>query len=155
MTAALVTAVALGAIGLSASAVLGLRGSTETAWHISLGFFSAMVTLLAHSMMMFYLLGRGKAVKDAMAEGHLTGDYDRRIAVARKPAFSVGVLAMAVTMMAAIIGASADTGLVSPSVHAIVGYGAIVCNLAALRVEVTALSKSARVVEEVDRLLCS
>jgi len=25
-----------------------------------------MVTLLAHSMMMFYLIGKGKAVKDAM-----------------------------------------------------------------------------------------
>jgi len=31
-----------------------------------------MVTLLAHSMMMFYLIGKGKAVKDAMAEHSVT-----------------------------------------------------------------------------------
>ena len=54
-----------------------------------------MVTLLAHSMMMFYLIGKGKAVKDAMAENNLTGDYYRRIAAARKPVFSIGTYAMA------------------------------------------------------------
>ena len=37
--------------------------------HITLAIFSTMLTLLAHSMMMFYLIGKGKAVKDAMAEG--------------------------------------------------------------------------------------
>jgi hypothetical protein len=46
-----------------------------------------MITLLAHSMMMFYLIGKGKAVKDAMAEHQVAGDYYRRIASARKPVF--------------------------------------------------------------------
>ena len=55
-------------------------------------------------MMMFYLIGKGKAVKDAMAEHSVTGDYYRRIAAARKPVFSIGTLAMAATMVAAIIG---------------------------------------------------
>ena len=43
-------------------------------------------------MMMFYLIGKGKAVKDAMAEHHVTGDYYRRIAAARKPVFSIAHL---------------------------------------------------------------
>ena len=34
-----------------------------------------------------------------MAEHHVTGDYYRRIAAARKPVFSIGTLAMAVTMV--------------------------------------------------------
>ena len=37
-----------------------------------------------------------------MAEHHVTGDYYRRIAAARKPVFSIGTLAMAVTMVTAI-----------------------------------------------------
>jgi len=45
--------------------------------------------------MMFYLIGKGKAVKDAMTEHSVTGDYYRRIAAARKPVFSIGTLAMA------------------------------------------------------------
>jgi hypothetical protein len=157
VSAALLTAVGVGLLGLIASTVLGLRagGGADISRHISYGFFSTMVTLLAHSMMMFYLIGKGKAVKDAMSEGHLTGDQYRRIAAARKPVFSIGTLAMAVTMTAAIMGASVDTGVLPPIVHAMIAYGAIACNLAAVRTEIAALSESARVVDEVNRLLSS
>jgi len=154
MAQALLTAVGIGLLGLVSAAVLGLRG-TDVGRHISFGFFSTLVTLLAHSMMMFYLIGKGKAVKDAMAEGGLTGDHYRRIAMIRKPVFSVGTLAMSVTMVAAILGASVDTGVLPPIVHAMIAYGAIVCNVAALRVEISALAESSRIVDEVNHLLGS
>ena len=134
--------------------MLGLQG-TDVGRHISFGFFSTMVMLLAHSMMMFYLIGKGKAVKDAMTEGGLTGDQYRRIALARKPVFSVGTLAMALTMVAAILGASVDTGVLPSMVHAMIAYGAIVCNVAALKVEISALAESSRIVDEVNHLLGS
>jgi hypothetical protein len=151
---ALLTAIAIGLVGLISAAVIGLRG-TDVARHVSFGFFSAMLLLLAHSMMMFYLIGKGKAVKDAMAEGGLAGDYYRRIALARKPVFSVGTLAMAVTMIAAILGASVDTGVLPSIVHAMIAYGAIACNVAAIKVEIGALTASARIVDEVNHLLGS
>jgi hypothetical protein len=151
---ALVTAVGLGLVGLVATAVMGLRG-LDLSRHISFGIFSTMVTLLAHSMMMFYLIGKGKAVKDAMAEGHLMGDHYQRIALARKPVFSIGTLAMAVTIVTALMGASVDTRMLPPFVHALVSYGAIACNLAAAKIELDALGQSNRVVDEVNRLLGS
>ena len=114
-----------------------------------------MVTLLAHSMMMFYFIGKGKAVKDAMAEGHLTGDHYRRIAVARKPVFSIGTISMAVTMTAAILGGGVDTGVLPQVVHATIAYLAIAANVAALKVELDALGESSRIVDEVNRLLGS
>ena len=152
MAQALLTSVGIGLLGLITAAVFGLRG-TDIAHHISFGFFSTMILLLAHSMMMFYLIGKGKAVKDAMAEGGLTGDQYRRIAVARKPVFGIGTLAMAVTMVAAILGASVDTHVLPPIVHAMLAYGAIACNVAAAKIEMTALAESARIVDEVNRLL--
>ena len=152
MAQALLTAVFIGLIGLVTTAIFGLRG-TDVSRHVSYGIFSTMVTLLAHSMMMFYLIGKGKAVKDAMAEHNVTGDYHRRIAAARKPVFSIGTFAMAVTMVTAIMGASVDTGVLPPMVHAMIAYGAIACNLAAIRVEITALTESGRIVDEVNRLL--
>ena len=152
MAQALLTAVFIGLAGLVTTSVLGLRG-TDISRHISYGIFSTMVTLLAHSMMMFYLIGKGKAVKDAMAEHSVTGDYYRRIALARKPVFSIGTLAMAVTMVAAIMGASVDTGVLPPIVHATIAYGAIVCNLAAVKIEIAALLESSRIVAEVNRRL--
>ena len=154
MAQALLTAVALGTFGQVAAAVVGLLGG-DLARHITFGIFSTMVTLLAHSMMMFYLIGKGKAVKDAMAEGGLTGDFFRRIAVARKPVFSIGTLAMALTMTTAILGASVDTRVLPPIVHAMIAYAAITANVAAAKIEIDALSESSRVVGEVNRLLGS
>jgi hypothetical protein len=154
MAQALLTAVGIGLLGLVSAAVLGLLG-TDVGRHISFGFFAALILLLAHSMMMFYLIGKGKAVKDAMAEAGLAGDQYRRIAIARKPVFSVGTLAMAVTIVAAILGASVDTGVLPPIVHAMIAYGAIACNLAALKIEVSALTESSRIVDEVNHLLGS
>jgi hypothetical protein len=152
MAQALVTAIGIGLFGLGATAYYGFMG-TDVARHISYGIFSTMVTLLAHSMMMFYLIGKGKAVKDAMAEGNLTGDYYRRIAVARKPVFSIATYAMAATIVAALLGASVDTGVLPPIVHGMLAYGAIAMNLAALKIELDALTASSRIVDEVNRLL--
>ncbi|OLC85011.1 MAG: hypothetical protein AUH72_00105 [Acidobacteria bacterium 13_1_40CM_4_65_8] len=144
----------IGLAGLVTTTVLGLRGA-DISRHVSYGIFSTMITLLAHSMMMFYLIGKGKAVKDAMAEHHVTGDYYRRIAAARKPVFSIATLAMAVTMTAAILGASVDTGVLPPMVHAMIAYGAIACNLAAVKIEVAALTASSQIVDEVNLLIGS
>ncbi len=152
MAQALLTAVLLGLGGLVATVVIGLQ-ATDVARHISFGIFSTLITLLAHSMMMFYLIGKGKAVKDAMAEHSLTGDYFRRIALARKPVFSIGTLAMALTMVTAILGASVDVQVLPPIVHGTIAYGAVACNLAALKIEIDALSTSSRIVDEVNRHL--
>ena len=154
MAQALLSAVGIGLVGLVATTIFGLRG-TDIPRHISFGIFSTLVMLLAHSMMMFYLIGKGKAVKDAMAEGGLTGDQYRRIARVRRPVFSVGTLAMAVTMVAAILGASVDTGVLPSMVHAMIAYGAIACNFAAFKIEIAALTESSRIVDEVNRLLGS
>jgi hypothetical protein len=160
---ALLTAVGIGLIGTVVTAVFGLTstGGAEVSRHAAFGIFSTLITLLAHSMMMFYLIGKGKAVKDAMADaGYGTPDdryraYVGRIAAARRPVFSMATVAMAVTMAAAILGASVDTGVLPAGVHAFVSYAAVVANGAALKVEIDALSASGRVVDEVNQLLGS
>ena len=138
MAQALFTAIVIGFIGLVATAIYGLAG-IDISRHIRFGIFSAMLLLLAHSMMMFYLIGKGKAVKDALTEGgYPVGDpryktFVARISLARKPVFSIGTLAMIVTMIAAIMGAGVDTGTLPPMIHAMMAYGGIACNLAAIR----------------------
>ena len=154
MAQALLSAVGIGLLGMAAAVVLGLRGS-DISRHISFGIFSTLVILLAHSMMMFYLIGKGKAVKDAMAEHNVTGDYYRRIAAARKPVFSIGTFAMAATMVTAILGASVDTGVLPAIVHGMLAYGAIACNLAAAKIEIDALTASSRIVDEVNSKISS
>ena len=154
MASALLTGVFLGITGLVTAAVFGLQG-TDVSRHILFGFFATMITLFAHSMMMFYLIGKGKSVKDAMAEHHITGDYYQRIASARKPVFSIGTYAMVATMIAALVGASVDTKVLPPIVHAWIAYGAIFCNLAAAKIEIAAVTAASRIVDEVNRQILS
>jgi hypothetical protein len=149
MAQALLSAVGIGLVGMLAAVFFGLRG-TDVSRHVSFGIFSTLIILLAHSMMMFYLIGKGKAVKDAMAEYNVTGDYYQRIKAARKPVFSIGTYAMAATMVAAILGASVDTGVLPPIVHGMIAYGAIACNLAAVKIEMDALAATSRIVDEVN-----
>jgi hypothetical protein len=155
MAAALVTAILTSLAGIATATYLGLTATSNTvlSQHISIGFFSALITLLAHSMMMFYLLGKGKAVREAAAERGLSKEYERRIALARKPVFSVATLAMMATMATAIVGASVDTGVLPSGVHALLAYSSLALNLGALRIEINALTESSRVVDEVNRLL--
>jgi hypothetical protein len=155
MAAALLTAILASLAGIAAAIYLGLTADNNLALaqHISIGFFSALITLLAHSMMMFYFLGKGKAVREASAEGGLSREFERRIALARKPVFSIGTLAMIATMATAIVGASVDTGVLPSGVHAVLAYSSLALNLGALRIEISALSESSRVVDEVNQLL--
>jgi hypothetical protein len=158
---ALVTTVGIGLIGIIAAAIFGLTASDTSAIsrHVTFGIFSTLIILLAHSMMMFYLIGKGKAVKDALVEGGHPADqptyrqFVSRISLARRPVFSWGPFAMLLTMAAAILGASVDTGVLPPTVHSMLAYGAVACNMATLKIEIDALAKSSQVVDEVNRLL--
>jgi hypothetical protein len=155
MSAALLTATLVSLSGVAFATYLGVAGAGDASLsrHISVGFFSAMMTLLSHSMMMFYLIGKGKAVREAAQEGGLSGEYAARIALLRKPVFSIGTIAMVLTMSTAILGASVDTGVLPAGVHGLLAYSALLANIGALRVEIAALTESGRIVSEVNRLL--
>jgi hypothetical protein len=155
MAAALLTAVLASIAGLGTAAYLGLTFTSSglLAQHISIGIFSTMLTLLAHSMMMFYFLGKAKAVREASAENGLSTAFERRIAMVRKPVFSIATLAMIVTMITALVGAGVDTGALPVGVHSVLAYSCVALNLGALRVEINALTESGRVVAEVNQLL--
>ncbi len=155
MSAALLTAIFASVAGIATAIYLGLTATNNAmlGQHISIGIFSTMITLLAHSMMMFYFLGKGKAVREAAAEGGLSAEFERRIAVARRPVFSIALFAMLATMITAIVGASVDTGVLPTGVHAVLAYSCLALNLGALRVEIVALIESGRVVSEVNQLL--
>lgn len=155
MAAALLTGIFASLAGMIAAIYLGLTWTSNgmLGQHISIGIFTTMIALFAHSMMMFYFLGKGKAVREAAAEGGLSSEYERRIAIARKPVFSIATLAMVATIVTALAGASVDTGVLPSGVHGMLAYTCLALNVFALRVEITALTESGRVVAEVNQLL--
>ena len=155
MAAALLTAVISAVAGIGLAVYLGLTAASSAVLsrHITVGLFSTMICLLSHSMMMFYFLGKGKAVREAAEEGGLSKEFEHRIAVLRKPVFSIGTLAMVATIITALIGASVDTGVLPAGIHGVAAYSCLALNFFALRAEISALTGSGRVVAEVDRLL--
>ena len=155
MAAALLTATTLSIVGLAVSVVLGhlAHAPSEVLRHVSLAVFVTMMTLLSHSMLMFYLIGKGKAVREAATAGELSGDFAAAISNARKPVFSLAMVAITLTIMAAVIGAGVDTGALPTGFHTLLAYFAVLCNVATLRAEYVALVTCARVVDKVNRLL--
>ena len=155
MAAALITGTFLGLAGLAYSTILGFTStsSADIFRHTSFGIFSTLVTLLAHSMTMFYLIGKGKAVREAVTDGGLSPELYGTVARVRRPVFSVATVAMALTMTTAIVGGGVDTDVIPAGVHSVLAFSAIVANILALRTEVIAMLSSARVVAEVDHLL--
>jgi len=154
MAAALVTLTALSIIGITAAFVVAFGASqVDTSVHVLLGVFATMLNLLAHSLMMFYLIGKGKAVREAVTEAALAGDYVQRISRLRAPVFSRATLAMAITMTAAIMGASVDVRVMPAWPHALLAAAGIATQLHAFVTEVNALTGSARVVDEVNQRL--
>ena len=157
MAAALITGTLLGLVGMIYAAVVGYTaaGSADVFQHTSFGIFSTFLLLLSHSMTMFYLIGKGKAVREAVAEGNLSAELYARVARARKPVFSIATIAMLITMLAAILGGGVDTGVLPAGIHALIALSAVVANGMALRTEVSAMMSSTRVVEEVNALLAA
>ena len=151
MAAALLTLTALSIAGIAASFVLAFRDGATS--HVGIAIFATMLNLLAHSFMMFYLIGKGKAVREAASEGGLQGDYYRRVARLRAPVFSRATLAMGVLMAAAILGASVDVGVLSPVPHAALAACAFAAQMYTFITEVKALTGTARVVDEVNHAL--
>jgi hypothetical protein len=153
MSAALITVSVLSLAGLLVSFALGYAAATpdEILGHATLAIFVTLVTLLAHSMTMFYLIGKGRAIRDAVTEGGLVSDAAARVSALRGPVFKLATLAMASTMLTAILGGGVDTEVVPPAVHALLAMLALALSVAALRAIVHALSESSRIVDEVNR----
>jgi hypothetical protein len=151
MAAALLTLTALSILGIATS--FGLAFAESDATHVGIALFATMLNLLAHSFMMFYLIGKGKAVREAVGEAGLDHEYYRRVARLRAPVFSRATFAMAILMAAAIVGASVDVGVMSSVPHALLAALALASQLYALIAEVNALSGTARVVDEVNARL--
>lgn len=155
MSAALLTAIVTSVGALAFSFVLGYAADTNAAIlrHTSLSIFATLITLLSHSFTMFYLIGKGKAVREAAAEANLSPEYGAAIARARRPVFGTATLAIALTMVTAILGGGVDTGALPAGVHALFAASCLAANVYALRVEFIALSASARIVRDVNAQL--
>jgi hypothetical protein len=155
MAAALLTAAFLSVAGLIVSHVLGLIANDTAGLlrHTTAAIFATMLTLLTHSMMMFYFIGKGKAIREAVTESNLSREFVVEISQARKPVFSIATFAMLLTIAAGLVGGGVDVGSMPAGLHQVLAWSAVAANVAAVRVEMRAMATGSRIVAEIDRLL--
>ena len=157
MSAALITATLLSVVGLFVSFALGYVAASpdDVLRHATLAIFVTLITLLAHSMTMFYLIGKARAIREAVTEGELTTDAVARVSALRRPVFKLATIAMGLTMFAAIIGGGVDTGVIPSGIHSLLAMSALAASVMALRAIVHALNESSRIVKEVNEELAA
>ena len=88
-----------------------------------------------------------------MTEYGLGGDYVTRVSQIRAPVFTRATMAMTITMVAAIIGASVDVQVLPSWPHATIALVAVAVNFYALLSEISALRGSSLIVNEVNKRL--
>jgi hypothetical protein len=157
MGRALLIVGAMATLGVVATAVLGyLLGSpTDPSLprHVLVGLASSLLLLFSHCWIMFYLIGTGKAIKDAVKEHGLDPAFAEETKRFKNASYPWLMLAMALVMAAFILGGGVATGAVPLWIHHVLFYAAVLAQVYALWVEQRVLGDNERLMAEVDRRL--
>ncbi|MGH9464672.1 MAG: hypothetical protein ACRD0X_03430 [Thermoanaerobaculia bacterium] len=144
----------LGTAGLIAAGVVGYRlpggGLTN---HLLLGLVASLLILFSHCWILFYLVGTGKAVKDAVRAHGLSADLvaaTRRFKHQSNPWM---LLAMLLVMATFVVGGGVQTKVVSSWVHHALFCAALPAQLFTLVIEHRVLGANHRLLTDLDHHL--
>jgi hypothetical protein len=146
-------------LGVVATAVLGylLSAPTDPSMprHVLVGLASSLLLLFSHCWIMFYLIGTGKAIKDAVKEGGLDPAFAEETKRFKNESYPSLMLAMGMVMATFILGGGVATGSIPKWVHHALFYAAIVVQCWSLWIEWRVLTDNERLMTEVDRRLAA
>ena len=147
----------MGTLGVAATAVLGYLLSAPTdpemPRHVLVGLASSLLLLFSHCWIMFYLIGTGKAIKDAVKEGGLDPAFAEETKRFKNSSYPSMMLAMGLVMATFILGGGVQIGSLPKWVHHALFYAAILVQCWSLRIEWRVLTDNERLMAEVDRRL--
>ncbi len=121
--------------------------------HLALALASSLLLLFSHCWIMFYLIGTGKAIKEAVADHDLDADLIERTKEFKNRSYGLLMLAMGVTMAAFILGGGVYTRVIPPWAHHGLFYLALLTQVRALVVERAVLVENDRLMVSIDRRL--
>src|SRR6185295_18588083 len=150
---------AMATLGVVASAVLGYLLSSPTdadmPRHVLVGLASSLLLLFSHCWIMFYLIGTGKAIKDAVREHGLDPAFVEETKRFKNASYPWMMLAMALVMATFILGGGVATGSLPSWIHHVLFYTAVPAQGYALWIEQRVLADNERLMAEVDRHLAA
>jgi 4-hydroxybenzoate polyprenyltransferase len=159
MGRALLIVGAMATLGVIAAAVVGylLKSPTDAHMplHVLVGLASSLLLLFSHCWIMFYLIGTGKAIKDAVKENGLDPAFAEETKRFKNLSYPWLMLAMGLVMATFILGGGVATGSVKAWVHHALFYAAVLVQGYTLWVERRVLTDNERLMADVDRILAA
>lgn len=149
---------ALGTLGLVSTAGHGyLRDAAGAGvnWHASVGLVASLLILFSHCWILFFLVGTGKAVKEAVTRAGLSADSIERTKRFKQRLYPWLMLAMALVIATFVNGGwtygawKASGG--SVWIHRLLAPLTVVIQLWSLYLEFDVLSRNQRLIQRVDR----
>ena len=148
----------LATLGMIATAVLGYVGGSDPELgprHVLIALASVLLLLFSHCWIMFYLIGTGKAIKDAVKEHGLDAAAVEETKRFKNESYPALMLAMALAMATFILGGGAATGTLPPLVHHALFWAALLAQGRALWREQKVLAANERLMADLDRTLAA
>ena len=137
----------LATLGLCATAVLGYLANGDAqrfGTHLMLGLISVLLLMFSHSWIMFYLIGTGKAIKEAVAEHALDNDFIERTKEFKNRSYPPLMLATGVAMATFILGGGVATSVIPRWTHQTLFFATLFCQVRALWIETSVLGDNER-----------
>ncbi|HZF07356.1 MAG TPA: hypothetical protein VFE33_01060 [Thermoanaerobaculia bacterium] len=145
-------------LGLITTATLGylLDGPADERlrFHVLLALATSLLLLFAHCWIMFYLIGTGRAIKDAVKEYHLDPAVIEDTKRFKNQSYPMLMLALGLAMATFILGGAAATGSLNWLHHALF-YATLAAQVRALQLEWRVLSENQRLMTEINRRLAA
>lgn len=159
MGRALLIVGALATLGVIVAAVVGytLHGPTDDHMprHVLIALASSLLLLFSHCWIMFYLIGTGKAIKDAVKESGLDPAFIEETKRFKNQSYPWLMLAMGLVMATFILGGGVATGSVRSWIHHVLFYCAMAAQVYTLWIEQRVLTDNERLMGEIDRRLAA
>ncbi|RMD97204.1 MAG: hypothetical protein D6812_15715, partial [Deltaproteobacteria bacterium] len=135
----------------------GFFSGGGTATHVFWALAATLLTLFSHCLVMFYLIGTGKMVKEILAEAQGEGidaaEYRRRLLSFKHRGFPLPTYAIVAVMVTFIVGAGVHTGAVPKLLHTALALFALLLNLVASWREVRILIENGMLILELDEAI--
>lgn len=148
----------LATLGFVATAFLGYGIADDfelMTSHILLALLASLLVLFSHSWIMFYLIGTGRAIKEAVQENHLEADLIEETKKFKSASYPWLMLAVGLVIATFVVGAGVYTNVLPRWVHHTLFYLTAVVQGWTLVLEGRVLVANERLMNDIDRRIAA
>ncbi len=144
---------AFATLAFAATGVFGyMVGDAASAdQHVLLGIGASVLLLFSHCWIMFYLIGTGKVLKEAVAEHDLPEEWIEKTKEFKNRSYPWLMLAMGLAMATFILGGGVETQVLPKWIHWGLFYLSLGAQLKALFLESQVLFENEKILRAADR----